>query len=332
MLDNNIQELYKASASHDIAESTRSLDMFAKALEPTLRKAIFDCDNVGPFGIFERVAFPNGCAEFVIDPIKPGYENDFKAYVVPDCSCDPCATLEADYVMVPTYEIGNCVEWCAKRVGRGNYNIADRAMEALRAGFIKKMNDDAWHVLLAAGYDRNVVAYDNLAAKGQFTKRLLIQMKTFMRRNGGGNSTCANRCGLTDIFMSPEAMDNIYNWNIDQIDELTRREIHTSSNCDMGLMSLFCVNFHILDELGVGQEYQLYYEDDLGGVMDADKQEIIVGLDLKCRDSFVSPQVSPLQLYADNSKLLSCRRSAMRGYSEMGFAALSSRRVLLGAI
>ena len=328
-----INHLLKTGADHsDMTTANKSLGMYAEALESTLRKAIFDCDNIETFGIFESVPFDHNCAMFTVDPIQPGFEQDYKAYVVPDCSCMPCARLEADYVTVPMYEIGNCVEWCAKRVGQGNYNIAQRATEALMGGMTKKKNDDAWHVILAAGVDRNVVAFDDNAAQGQFTKRLVIQAKTFMRRNGGGNAQCGNRSRLTDIFMSPEAMDDIYNWNIDQVDELTRREIHTSPNCDMGMTSLFCVRLNILDELGVNQEYQDYYTSDLNGVITSGKQEILIGLDLSTRDSFVSPTMGQMEVIADNTKLISCRTQALRAYQTVGYAALSSRRVLLMAI
>ena len=65
----------------------------------------------------------------------------------------------------------------------------------LEAGFVKKMNDDGWHTLLAAGVDRNVLVFDADASNGQFTKRLISLMKTVMRRNAGGNSGSLNQMG-----------------------------------------------------------------------------------------------------------------------------------------
>ena len=82
-------------------------------------------------------------------------------------------------------------------------------MEVLEASFVKKMNDDGWHTILAAGVDRNIVVFDSDAAAGQFTKRLVNLMKTVMRRNGGGNSSSNNRGQLTDLYVSPEAMEDL---------------------------------------------------------------------------------------------------------------------------
>lgn len=322
--------VYQAMGSLNENEAKAATQQFAQALELPLRQAIFDCDNVGPFGIFEPMDFRNArCVEFPLDPIQPGSENDFTAYAIPDCAQLPCVMLEGDYVTVPTYMLGNCVEWCLKRVRDANFNILDRAAEAFRAGFTKKMNDDAWHVILGAALDRNVIVYDSNAATGQFTKRLVTLAKTVMRRNGGGNSTCLNRARLTDLFMSPEAMDDIFNWNVDQIDEITRREIYTNgqSDCDRGLTNLFCVNFHILDELGAGQEYQLYYENELGGTMPAGDQELVIGLDLSRRDSFVAPVREELQVF-DDITAHKQMKGGIYGWWEGGFSVLSSLRVL----
>jgi hypothetical protein len=81
-----------------------------------------------------------------------------------------------------------------------------RATQVLEAGFVKKMNDDAWHTLLAAGVDRNILVYDADAAAGQFSKRLVSLLKVVMRRNAGGNSASVKRGQLTDLYVSPEGV------------------------------------------------------------------------------------------------------------------------------
>jgi hypothetical protein len=205
-------------------------------------------------------------------------------------------------------------------------------MEVLEASFVKKMNDDGWHTLLAAGVDRNIVVYDSDANASQFTKRLVSLMKTVMRRNGGGNSTSANRGLLTDLYVSPEAMEDIRNWGVDQIDEVTRREIYTAN--DGAINRVFGVNLHDLDELGVGQQYQLFYSSASGGLgasMPAGKTEIVVGLDLRKRDSFIMPIRQEVQIFEDET-LHRQKRAGFYGWAELGFAVLDNRRVLIGSL
>jgi hypothetical protein len=208
-------------------------------------------------------------------------------------------------------------------------------MEVMEAQFVKKMNDDGWHTLLAAGVDRNIVVFDSDADPGQFTKRLVSLMKTVMRRNGGGNSASNNRGILTDLYVSPEAMEDIRNWGVDQVDEVTRREIYVAA--DGTLNRVFGVNLHDLDELGEGQEYQLFYKNVLGGTLPEnysgsdDKVELVVGLDLRKRDSFIMPIREQVQIFEDDT-LHRQKRAGFYGWAEQGFAVLDNRRVLLGAL
>ena len=155
-------------------------------------------------------------------------------------------------------------------------------------------------------------------------------MKTVMRRNGGGNSASNNRGLLTDLYVSPESMEDIRSWGIDQLDEVTRREVYTAA--DGTLNRVFGVNLHDLDELGEGQEYQLYYgTDGLGGTMPSGKNEIVVGLDLRKRDSFIMPVRDQVQIFEDDT-LHRQKRAGFYGWGEQGFAVLDNRRVLLGAV
>ena len=172
-------------------------------------------------------------------------------------------------------------------------------MEVLEAQFTKKMNDDGWHTLLAAGVDRNIVVFDSDADAGQFTKRLVSLMKTVMRRNGGGNSASNNRGILTDLYVSPECMEDIRNWGVDQVDEITRREIYTAA--DGNVNRVFGVNLHDVDELGEGQEYQDFYDNVLSGTIDAGDSEVVVGLDLRKRDSFIMPVRQEVQIFEDDN-------------------------------
>jgi hypothetical protein len=202
-------------------------------------------------------------------------------------------------------------------------------MEVMEAQFVKKMNDDGWHTLLAAGVDRNIVVFDSDAAAGQFTKRLVSLMKTVMRRNGGGNSASNNRGMLTDLYVSPEAMEDIRNWGVDQVDEVTRREIYVAA--DGTLNRVFGVNLHDLDELGESQEYQLFYTNVLNGTLAASDVELVVGLDMRKRDSFIMPVRQEVQIFEDDT-LHRQKRAGFYGWAEQGFAVLDNRRVLLGSL
>ena len=192
------------------------------------------------------------------------------------------------------------------------------------------MNDDGWHTLLAAGVDRNILVYDGDAAAGQFTKRLVSLLKTVMRRNAGGNSGSLNRGRLTDLYLSPEALEDIRNWGLDQVDEVTRREIYLASDDGAAITRVFGVNLHDMDELGEDQEYQKFFTDQLGGAVESSDKELVVGLDLSASDSFIMPIKQDVQIYEDDT-LHRHQRAGFYGWAEIGFAVLDNRRILLGS-
>lgn len=324
-----LTDLLMRSGSAEKNQSLEASAQFAKALELPLRQGVLNGDILD--GIFEPVRLADSAVpEFPLDFLAPGTESDFVAYTIPNHGYIPERHVEGDYVMVPTYDIGASIDYLLKYARDARWDVVGRAMEVLEAQFTKKMNDDGWHTILAAAVDRNIVVFDDDAANGQFSKRLVSLMKTVMRRNGGGNSTSNNRGALTDLYVSPEAMEDIRNWGVDQVDEVTRREIYTAA--DGSVNRVFGVNLHDLDELGEGQEYQTFYTSSLNGTQPSDHNtEIVVGLDLRKRDSFVMPIRQEVQIFEDDS-LHRQKRAGFYGWAEQGFAVLDNRRVLLGSL
>jgi hypothetical protein len=231
--------------------------------------------------------------------------------------------------MVPTYTVASSIDYLLRYAREARWDVVGRAMQVLEAGFVKKMNDDGWHTLLAAGVDRNVMVYDADAAVGQFTKRLISLMKTVMRRNAGGNSGSLNRGSLTDLYLSPEALEDIRNWGLDQVDEVTRREIYQAGDDGAAITRIFGVNLHDMDELGADQEYQLFYKNQLSGTFTGSDVELVVGLDQSSNDSFIMPVKQDVQIFEDDA-LHRQQRAGFYGWAEIGFAVLDNRRILLG--
>lgn len=324
-----LKKILRASGSLDKQVSLTATNEIAKALELPLRQGVLDGNILD--GIFEPIQLEQSAsAEFPLDFISPGTEKDFVAYTIPNHGYIPQRNVEGDYVMVPTYEIGGAIDWLLKYARDARWDIVSRAMEVMEAQFVKKMNDDGWHTLISAGVDRNIVVLDSDASAGQFTKRLVSLLKTVMRRNGGGNTTSMNRGSLTDMYLSPEGMEDIRNWNVDQIDEVTRREIFVADG-DNALNRIFGVNLHDLDELGEGQEYQRFYTDQLGASVPTGDVEIVVGLDLRKNDSFIMPIRETLQVFEDDM-LHRQRRTGVYGWQEQGFACMDNRRIVLGSL
>lgn len=318
-------ELLKRSGSSDKAVAIAAQREIAKALEVPLRKGVLFGDVVT--SIFESMPLePGASPEFPLDLLAPGTEADHVAYTNPGNGRIPERHVEGDYVMVNTYGISSSIDFLLKYAREANWNVVARAMQVLESSFVKKINDDGWHTLLAAAVDRNILVFDADAAAGQFTKRLVSLMKTVMRRNGGGNSVTAPG-RLSDVYCSPEAIEDIRNWGIDQLDEVSRREVYVSDDKGPAITRIFGVNLHDLFELGDLQEYQTYFTTDLGGSLASSDVELVIGLDQGANDSFVMPVKKQVEIFEDES-LHRHQRQGYYGWAEIGFGVLDNRRVL----
>jgi hypothetical protein len=321
-------ELLKRSGASDKAVAIEAQREIAKALELPLRKGVLFGDVVT--SIFESMPLePGASPEFPLDLLSPGTEVDHVAYTNPGNGRIPERHVEGDYVMVNTYGVSSSIDFLLKYAREANWNVVARAMQVLESSFVKKINDDGWHTLLAAAVDRNILVYDADAAAGQFTKRLVSLMKTVMRRNGGGNSVTAPG-RLTDLYCSPEAIEDIRNWGVDQLDEVSRREIYVAGDDGPAITRIFGVNLHDLFEFGDNQEYQTYFTSDLGGSLQGSDVELVIGLDQGASDSFVMPVKREVEIFEDET-LHRHQRQGYYGFAEMGFGVLDNRRVLAGS-
>lgn len=316
----NSNRVIAAQASADILQ----------AIQTPLRQAILPGSTISP--VFSPETYqPGERPEYHIDFLTPGLEGEHYAYVTSNHGMVPYRKVEGDYLTIPTYRIQSSIDANLRYIRNANWNVVARAMEALESGFVKKMNDDGWQTVLAAGLDRNLVINDDDAAVGQFTPRLITLLQIFMRRNGGGNSASTGRSKLTDLFVSPEAHMDIRSWGLDLIPDAAREKIYYGSEDSQDLIEIYGVRLHALDELGEDQDYQNYYTSVLGGAMANTDVEVVIGIDRQRDDSFIHPIAEPVSLFEDPA---AHRQGiwSMYGWAEIGFAALDTRRVLLGSL
>jgi hypothetical protein len=326
---NEFISLFSKTGDNDQNVALASQREFAKALELPLRKGVLVGNILSD--IFETISVePGASTEYPLDLISPGLEGEHVAYTNPGHGRIPERAVESDYVTIPTYTITSSIDYLLRYAREARWDVAARAAQVMEAGFVKKMNDDGFHTLLAAGVDRNILVYDGDATAGLFTKRFVSLMQTVMRRNAGGNTGSANRGRLTDLYVSPESLEDVRNWGLDQIDEVTRREIYSASEGGAPITRIFGVNLHDLDELGEGQEYQDFFTNGLGGAVQASDLELVIGLDQGSSDSFIMPMKQALQVFEDPS-LHRQQRVGYYGFAELGFGVLDNRRIILGS-
>jgi hypothetical protein len=322
-----VLDLMKKSGSINKAEALAAQSELTTALTTPLREGLLYVSTIGGVYTPDKVE-PGSSTEFPLDLIAPGEEDNFVAYTNPGHGRIPERAVQSDYVSVPTYTITNSIDMLLRYAREAKWGVMARAMSVLRAGFVKKMNDDGWKTVVGAGVDRNILVYDADAAIGQLTKRVISNMKTAMKRQSGGINTGAGR--LTDVWMSPEALEEIRNWGVDQLDDTSRREVYTATDEASAITRLFGINLHSLFELGASNQYQNFYTGTLSGTFPGSDTELLIGLDLSGNDSFYMPVKQELSVFED-SELHRKQRMGWYAWAELGFAVLDTRRVILGS-
>ncbi len=301
----------------------------ATALKLPLVPGVFKGDIIS--GIFEKVRFEKGVTpEWPLDLLAPGTEAQHIAYTIPNAGYIPEFAVEGDYVMASTYKIAGSIDCNLDYLENARWDVMARLMQMFEAQFVRKMNADGWHAILAAVVARNLVVLDASAAAGLFTPRLVALAQVAMRRNGGGNSTSLNRRRLTHVFTSPENIADIRSWDATLVDDITRRELFTASEDGIEAFRIFGVNFVALDELGVGQEFTNYYNNDLATAFTGSKVELSIGMDLSGElSNFIMPyRGEDRPLMFEDPVLHRQRRFGVYGWREIGFVALDGRTVL----
>jgi len=332
-------EWLKRTASPNRAEALEAMHALAVNLQVPLRSAILTGNILD--GIYTpEVLDPSATAIFPLDFFQiADNQKQFTAFQIPSEGAIPHKVVTGNELTVQTFDVGNAISWLLKYAQQARWNIVSRAMQVFEAGFVQKNNTDGWRTIITAGAGRTdfnggaPMVIDSAASVGQFTKRLVSLMKTTMTRLAGGNSGSVNRGRLTDLYVSPEALEDIRDWDRTQVDDLTRREIFLGEkNTDpsqLPLADIFGVRLHPIEELGVNQEFQKFF-DTLGLSMGPSDEEIVVGLDLSTQDSFVNPIKQELTIFEDPN-LHRQRLAGFYGWLEHGFAVLNSARVLLGS-
>lgn len=328
--------LLKRAGDDNIAVATQGRHELAKALELPLRQGVLKGDIIGD--IFEEEKLqPGVSAEYPLDLLTPGTEDEYTAFTIPAQGRIGEMHVQGDYVMVPTFEVGSSIDFATKYARDARWNVLGRAMQVLEGSVVRKKNDDGWHTLISGGYQRFLNVYDDKVAPAFFSKRLVELMKTVMRRQAGGNSTSVNRGRLDRLYVSPEALGDIRTWDVTQVDPYTRRELYIADDLDR--MDIFGVELRAIDELGVGQLYEQYWETTLGATLPTyslagasyTKQEIVIGLDMSHDGVFMNPVRQEFTINEDPT-FARQRRISMWGFAEWGWLLSDGRRVLVGSI
>ena len=321
-----------ANPNHDIAAA--AMQKLAKAVELPLRKGFFIGDTVG--NIYLREDIEQGTApKYPLDFVGPSGERDFAAFLVSDEGAIPDRLVKGKEVTVDTFQLANAISWKLQYARDARWPMVERALKVFRDGFVMKVNDIGWRVIMSAIGNR--VDNEHATITGTaFTLGLLSDMQLKMKR---GIEFARNE--LTDMYVSSEVQKDIRDFATStSIDFLTRREIFQAvprpdgNGGEVIIPTIYGVSIHELKQLGIGKDYNTDFDTFKGAQFtnfDSGADEVVVGLDLtpEGRQQFVMPVRRDLEMFEDPT-LHRQQKAGVYGWMDLAFAILDDRRVMAG--
>lgn len=308
------------------------------ALQVPLKEAIFPGDITDFYTSDPRP--PGTHTEYPLDWVTPGLEGDYRAYFIPSIGALPQRVVEGGFITIPTYEVGATLTVPLKYIRDANWIVLKNAMRVLESSFVMKNNTDAWRLVVAAAVARNLVVYDDAALPGYASKALWALAQVAMARNAGGNTSSVNRGKLSRLYVSPESIGDVRNWDLTQLDDVTRKEFFdggdvevirvmgtdTRSLVELGA-SATSAEFYNFFTINLAASFQTYTYTGSGGGSKT-KVEFGIGLDLTRDNVFIKPVREEVAMYEDVTQH-SKRMFHAYAWGEWGFGLTDTRRTLL---
>ena len=211
------------------------------------------------------------------------------------------------YVVVPTYDICNAIDWKLDYTMQNRDDIISRAIQVYIEGFRKKIFMDRWQTILAVGGNPEWEAP---------TLERLIQNAQYKYANNG---KCLGReRKWSDVVVSPEAWDN---W----VNEDCSRKGSKPSKVEIGGATI-----HVFDELGIGCELWKFYQEHINTAQEElRKRDFAIFIDNRYKDAFGTVKKHKVLTFI-NPSLHQQQRSGIYGWCKAGHTVLTDRNVAIG--
>ncbi len=323
-------ELIKAIGGKDSTAAREASEAFAAFLGPVIQKVLYTAGTAGSIYVdseYDEDDSPSYPLDLYYDE-GAGYVNVWSQTMAGGL---PTSHVEGmKEVKIQTYRLDSAVSFNKRYARKARLDVVSKAIERMANEVLIKQERNAWAVLLKAlidaqtapgAPDKNSATFAasthlkhvyRTAATGAANSFDLSHLNGLMTRikrlneSFSGNTPVAAASGLTDLYLSPEVME--------QIRAFSYNPVHTSTGNDVlpnsvredvfrnsGMASIYGVNLNELVELGVGKKYNKLFDTLAGSdeffladgstsnaVFTEANDELIVGLD-NSRGSFVRP-------------------------------------------
>jgi hypothetical protein len=360
-------ELIRAMGSRDNAVATEASQAFADFIGPVVQKVLLAAGTSGL--LYSDLEFDEDDHPSI--PLDLWYDQGTEYIQVwsqniagglPTSEVTGMAEMK-----IATYRLDSAVSWLKRYARKARLDIVGKAIERMSNEVLIKQERNAWAVILKALAEAKTNDLKHVIAAGNANEfiphdvnRLMTHIKRINTSYIGGTPEGLTAKGLTDLFMSPEIMQQVRGFAYHSVNKQdpsgtysnagpitlpdnVRNDIWSSG----GMASLYGVMLHELLELGVasGNKYNDLFStlvaagshDDILGPgasqFAAGTDELILGVDLS-RESLVRPVArehesgGTFSVLPDDQFVVRAEKMGFYGFLEEGRVCLDSRALV----
>jgi hypothetical protein len=298
-------ELIKAMGSKDLTVAREAQEAFAAFIGPVIQEVLNQAGTAS--SVYTDAPYDEDDApSFPLDLYYDERNTDNHITVTSQSMAGGLPSnqvLGLQELKISTYSLDSAVSFLKKYARRARLDVASKAIERMAQEVLVKQERNAWAVVLKALANGSTSGNSHKLAKTSTTSftldhlnQLMTRMKRINESFAGGTPAAAYSNGLTDLYLSPEVMEDIRAFAYNAVGGSTngaattdlpdgvREEIYRSA----GASSIYGVSLNELNELGLGKKYNVLFAEFDGGAYDGTTDDLIIGID-NSKGAFIRP-------------------------------------------
>ena len=351
-------ELIKAMGSRDAAVANEASQAFAAFVGPVVKEVLMQAGSASL--IYSDMEYDeDDSPSLPLDLFHDEEQNYVTVWSQSVAGGLPTSEVSGmNELKITTYRLDSAVSFLKRYTRRGRLDVVSKALERMSNEVLIKQERNAWAVVLKAlaeastnslshvvgGTTESVIVPDDI-------NRLMTRIKRINTSYANGTPAGLSAKGITDMFVSPEIMQQIRAFAYNPVASGTLTDIPLTDNVrdqiwnSGGMAEIYGVTLHELLELGAAKKYNTLFMamidaagttviggGNTGTFADA-ADEILVGVDLS-RDAFVRPVARQAEsggtfsVLPDDQFVARQEKQGFYGFLEEGRVCVDSRAVV----
>lgn len=356
-------ELVKAMGSSNKVQALEAQDAFAAFIAPVIQEVLLQAGTAAAF--YEDMSYDEDDSPSIpVDLYYGEPEGTFAVWQQTVAGGLPTQQIGSfQEIKVSTYPLDSAISFDKRYVRKCRLDVVARGLERLSNDVLIKQERNAWYVVLKMLADAQTKGVNHVfrsQTSGVFQVEDINKAITLLKRlNSAYNGTTPvgnEGRGLTDLYVSPEIMEQIRGFAYNPVN--TRQAVSGTTSIPLtdsvrerifnaaGMTDIWGVTLHELLELGVGRKYNVLFDeiaatksfakpDGTGGSAFASSNvndEVLIGID-RSRRSFIRTLAvnaetgGSFNLRPDDQFLARSGKVGFYGGLEEGRIALDARAV-----